>query len=199
MTATGYMAYCITNLLNTKQYIGITTQTINIRWSEHLSRSKYSHSKSAIHSAIRKYGKENFKIEHIVSCVSIEYLKLTEIALIEQYNTFRNGYNLTAGGDFKEIHQDTKNKISNTKLGHKVSKETRDKISNKLKENAKNNPEYINKMKISKCKNWKIIYSDGSERLIKNMKEFCKNNFVSYNHVCKFKKCKKLNIVGVSY
>lgn len=33
---TGYI-YCITNNINNKKYIGLTTNTIEIRWKEHIS------------------------------------------------------------------------------------------------------------------------------------------------------------------
>lgn len=165
--------------LNGKQYIGLTTQTLNIRWSEHLSRSRYKQYSSAIHSAIRKYGKENFIIESIACACTIEDLKALEVILIEQYNTFRAGYNLTEGGDFKALHQDVIAKISKTKMGHSVSKETREKL-------AEHNR-----------RKWKIIYTNGNEVIINNLKEFCIANKVSYNHMSKRKKAKKLNIIKV--
>lgn len=197
MTAT-FIAYCITNLLNGKCYIGITMQTLNIRWSEHLSRSKYNKSRSAIHAAIRKYGKENFKIYQIASAKNIDDLKILETILIEQYNTFREGYNLTPGGDFKEIHSETKKKISATKMGHIVSLETREKLRISAIKQFKSK-ELREKMADKKRKTWKIIYNNNQEIATTNMKQFCKENNISYSHLCKFKKCKKLGIMEVSY
>lgn len=191
--STTFIAYCITNLLNNKQYIGITTQSIDTRWSEHLSRSKKSISKSAIHSAIHKYGKANFKIEQIASSFNIEDLKQLEILLIEQYNTFREGYNLTIGGDLREFKQETKNKISASKLGHSVSKKTREKLSVITKEQWKNDRE---KLRVSRCSKWKIIYKDGTEIMVDDLKIFCKNNNISYN-LSRRKILKKLDIVNV--
>jgi len=177
--------YCITNLLNGKQYIGLTTQALNIRWAEHLSRSRYKQYSSAIHSAIRKYGKENFIIEPIACACTIEDLKALEIILIEQYNTFRAGYNLTEGGDFKVVHQDVKNKISKSKIGHSVSKETREKLAehNRLK--------------------WLVIHPSGQEVITDNLKSYSKDININYyslvathnkNRPCYGYKVKKIGI-----
>ena len=171
--------YCITNLITGDRYIGITTQSLSTRWSEHVSRSRFNYYKSKVHSAIRKYGASNFKIEHIASATSLEDLKKTEIALIAQYNTFIDGYNLTTGGGYKIISEEVKRKISNSKLGHSVSTETREKLAE------------FNR------RNWKIIYGDGQETSISNLKQFCIDNKISYSHITKRKTMKKLNIIKV--
>lgn len=87
--------YLITNILNCKQYVGQTRQTIRQRWNSHVGDSKRSNSHIA--RAIKKYGKQAFKIETIVRCdasVVDEY----EIMFIDIYGTQRCGYNLEAGG-----------------------------------------------------------------------------------------------------
>lgn len=91
--------YVITNIINNKKYIGLTTKTIKERFSQHC-RISDSECGFYIHSAMRKYGKENFKIEQIDEANTIEQLKNKEIYYIDLYNTFDNGYNLTKGGDF---------------------------------------------------------------------------------------------------
>lgn len=171
-----FIVYCITNIINGKQYIGITTQSLNIRWSEHISRSRYKEYNSNIHAAIRKYGKENFIIEHIASAINLKDLKALEIQLVAQYNTFLSGYNLTIGGDFSTHTKETRAKISKSKLGHVVSKECRDRISLKLR------------------KKWKLIYKDGSEIIVLNLKEFCNKNNYSYKTLKAHGKIVKYNI-----
>lgn len=55
---TGYI-YSITNKINNKVYIGMTTRSVQQRRLEHISRSRYNNYSSKIHSAIRKYGEDN--------------------------------------------------------------------------------------------------------------------------------------------
>ena len=88
----GYV-YCIENVLNGKRYIGITTRTIKERFAEHCKAESY------IGKAIRKYGVENFKLYELAVANSREELCNLEVYCIEKYNTFKNGYNQTIGGD----------------------------------------------------------------------------------------------------
>ena len=60
--------------------------------------------KVPFHRAIRKYGIENFELEILKKCSSIDELKESEIYFIDKCNTFihsenSSGYNGTLGGD----------------------------------------------------------------------------------------------------
>jgi len=91
--------YKITNLVNNKIYIGQTRNSLNSRWSCHIRDSKYA--STGIDSAIRKYGKENFKVEVLDDTASsLEELNNLEIYYIKLYNSTNNkiGYNQTTGG-----------------------------------------------------------------------------------------------------
>jgi len=99
--------YKITNKVNGKMYIGLTTQTILKRWKQHIQHSFnkniYGY-KYYFHRAMRKYGVENFVIEQIDVAYSEKELKDKEIYYINKFNTYckneqSNGYNLTKGGD----------------------------------------------------------------------------------------------------
>lgn len=87
--------YCITNLINGKQYIGITNN-YKKRWSNH----KCGNSKNmAMSAAIKKYGVGNFKFEVLLSGLSLEEANLKEQEYIKKYNTLTpNGYNISPGG-----------------------------------------------------------------------------------------------------
>lgn len=86
--------YKITNKVNNKSYIGQTRYTLEFRWRQHQHKKDNTY----FHNAIKKYGIENFNLEILEEC-SIENLDSREIYYISKYDTFKNGYNLTIGGD----------------------------------------------------------------------------------------------------
>lgn len=92
--------YCITNLINGKQYIGKTTYSITKRFQEHCLDSKKDRcEKRPLYAAMNKYGIENFIVKELIQCDELE-LDSYEILFIEKFNTFgKNGYNATKGGD----------------------------------------------------------------------------------------------------
>ncbi len=123
--------YLITNLINNKKYIGLTTKSLEQRFKRHIhcSNGKNNNYSIVLQKAIKKYGCEQFKIELIKEFNNIteEDIHLKESFYINKYNTFIDGglgYNML--------------KISSEKLV--ISKEIREKISNKMK--GKNNPFY---------------------------------------------------------
>lgn len=96
----GYI-YKVTCLENDKLYIGLTNISVNNRWNEHIGASFNPSSSDynfAFHRAIRKYGVENFKIE-VIDTGSGEELKEKEKYWINYYDSYKNGYNCTLGGD----------------------------------------------------------------------------------------------------
>ena len=94
----GYI-YCITNLVNGKQYVGKTTYSVTKRFKEHCKdSSKRRNEKRPLYDAMNKYGIENFVVEQLCECDN-EELSSYEIQYIEKYNTYSKGYNATKGGD----------------------------------------------------------------------------------------------------
>lgn len=98
--------YIITNSVNHKVYIGKTYTSIEKRWKRHLTdcdrkneNGEYKY-KYPIYNAIRKHGKEKFKIRLIGKFEEGE-LEEAEIEYIKRYDSFKNGYNATLGGDGK--------------------------------------------------------------------------------------------------
>lgn len=96
----GYI-YIVRNNVNDKVYIGQTTYTIEKRFAFHVYaayRETPKTNNSHFHNAIRKYGKEAFWFEEIEECED-DKLDEREIYWIQQYDSFRNGYNSTIGGE----------------------------------------------------------------------------------------------------
>lgn len=134
-----FEVYKIANKINNKIYIGITNQGAGVRYLHHLYEAR-SGSPFPIHSAIRKYGKDNFTLEIIELCEDSDTLKEREKYWIAFYkSTDRSiGYNLTEGGDgsFGRKHsEETKEKIRRKALGRKLSEETKQKMSEMRKRN----------------------------------------------------------------
>lgn len=93
-----YIVYQITCAVTSKSYIGITRRRIQDRWSDHCEAATNGR-KTRIAAAIRKYGVENFQIEHIASARTVDDLLALERALIAQEETVSRGYNVSIGGD----------------------------------------------------------------------------------------------------
>ena len=87
--------YKFQNLINGKCYIGLS-QSLEVRYRNHKQCSKYKD--SSFYRAIRNYGWENFSYEIIENC-TIEELNEKEKFWIKYYNSFKNGYNETQGGE----------------------------------------------------------------------------------------------------
>jgi group I intron endonuclease len=130
--------YTITNQVNGKQYIGISSRVAR-RWIEH----KSGHGSKLVYQAIKKYGLDALKFD--IFCEGCEEdIKKLEVAMIETCNTLApNGYNLTLGGEGSlgwKPSKETRRKMSaahsgegNAMFGKKHSEETRRKLSEKAK------------------------------------------------------------------
>lgn len=109
--------YKITNKSNGLVYIGQTIFSVEQRWKTHIN--KYV-SNSYINKAIKKYGKNNFTFEEIMSCFSRESLNFYEDYFVKYFNCLSpNGYNLVAGGHSVNFSEEVRYKMRMAKLGKK--------------------------------------------------------------------------------
>lgn len=91
--------YKITNIQNKKSYIGYA-KDIEERWKAHKYRAFHQSKEyeKTLYRAFRKYGLENFKFEVLMLCDE-DSLAKKEIEFIAKYDTYKNGYNETTGGE----------------------------------------------------------------------------------------------------
>jgi len=147
--------YCITNKLNSKRYVGLTTRSVTERFKEHEIADSY------IGRAIRKYGIENFSIMILDDAENREELVKAEIYWINELNTFDDGYNLTTGGDgvivvdFFDIELDEKQE----KFVNWVRKENNKKID------VHNRKEMTTMVMINLAKSFLISDNDRDKKL----------------------------------
>ena len=201
-----YYIYIHTSKTSGKSYIGV---------SDNPERRKYHHKLNAFNPnsrmfnthfkrAIRKYGIDDFQTTILWQTPCKDTAYLAEVYFIALYDTYKNGYNETFGGDKPPSNkgiphtQETKDKISKAQLGKKLTQEHKDKISkggmgritsiktkNKIRKaltGLKRTKESIIRISISKCKTYKITYPSGSSEVITNLKEFSK--YHNLNYVC---------------
>lgn len=184
--------YLVQNKLNSKCYIGQTTKTLEIRKKQHLSKSK-TNSTCMFHNAIKKYGSENFRWEILCECKDSEELNKLERFCITFWDTYRNGYNTSLGGDIiwnkgKTLSKSIKEKMSKSRIG-KIngmkgkhhSEETKKRISekvSKLKIGNKNNLgkklSEETKSKISKSNSVKKRSPELRKRISESLKKYYK-------------------------
>lgn len=147
----GFLVYNISNKINGKKYVGITTKSLEERMYLHISQAgKNSKKNMLIAKAILKYGKDNFSISLLEECDSKEEMLEREKFWISDLDTYKSGYNMTLGGEglfgFKHS-EETKSKMSERMMGNNYNKghfkgrnhseETKKKIS--LKNSGENN------------------------------------------------------------
>lgn len=111
--------YCIKNKINNKVYIGLS-KNLERRKIQHISclRGGY-HFNTKLQNAFNKYGEENFEWS-ILEYTDLDSLSDKEVYYIKKFNSVEKGYNIENGGLYnKEISEETKQKLSNSRIGSK--------------------------------------------------------------------------------
>lgn len=94
--------YKITNKIDNKCYIGISND-IYERWQQHIHNSQNINNQQdynkLLSKVFRQYGVDNFTFEILQIENDSEKRKELEKYYIEYYDSYKNGYNCTIGGD----------------------------------------------------------------------------------------------------
>jgi len=96
-----WTVYCHTHIESERRYIGITSRTMERRWSQHVTQSKSSKGgRWHFPNAIRKYGPEAFGHEVWKKCLTLEIANAYEEYFIDLFRTRdpECGFNLAKGG-----------------------------------------------------------------------------------------------------
>lgn len=181
-----YYIYKITNLINSKYYIGM-----------HVSNSftnNYMGSGSLIKKAISKYGIENFSKEILACSFNREYLaELEEMFITQELVNDKNCYNLKLGGVGGWIQKsptpDTREKISKALKGRAFSEQHRENLSK-----ASSYKSQSHKEKISKALKGRSFSDEHKKHLKENHADFSgsSNPFFGKKH-SEETKCKLRN------
>lgn len=93
-----YKVYRIYNMITKKSYIGYTSLSIDKRFHKHYTNSLFG-IKSKLYDSIRKYGADKFTLSILFETDTKEEALKSEKNFISKFDTFKNGYNMTLGGD----------------------------------------------------------------------------------------------------
>jgi GIY-YIG catalytic domain len=96
----GYGLIYLLTFDNGKPYVGLTETPLEDRLSVHKSAAKSKRSK--VYNGWRKHGLRSAKVIH--TCRAGAELRAAEIRFIAEYDSYRNGYNSTTGGDVSPLH-----------------------------------------------------------------------------------------------
>ena len=100
-----YIIYKAQNLENGLIYIGATTKDIDVRRIDHIKKSN-TINRNEFQEAISTYGAGSFTWEQIDTAQSIDELAQKEQDYIYEYNSKKDGYNASIGGEFqKTVYQ----------------------------------------------------------------------------------------------
>jgi len=94
-----HIVYLISNPLTNKVYVGYTKHTLEKRWNQHCKNAMKAKTNTPFYNAIRKYGTDIWVHSILETCALADEAKAQEVKYIEKYDSYKNGYNATLGGD----------------------------------------------------------------------------------------------------
>lgn len=179
--------YCATNQVNGKQYVGLTTKSVESRWETHIRDSKSSN--TVMGKALRKYGSGAFSVVAIDIAETEEQLSHKEKFWIAELNTVvPNGYNLKEGGFFGKATPALQKRLSRSayrrfaKDGEREAQSVRiteyfSKDENRLRQSATIKTFFdANPQRVEEISNWsKDQWTMNRDQIIARQREGWKN------------------------
>ena len=171
------LIYRFTNKSNGKVYIGLTTQTIHRRLSEHKYRFTSSDRDHKLYQALRKYGWDNFDIEVIFIVFDKTHLPEFEKLFIDEYDSFNNGYNMTSGDAL--ISEETRDKLRQAMIGRNIT------WIDKIMKTKRERGVYKSGSENHNAKEYLIKDSDGFYIIVNGLSEYAKSVGVDTSNLLK--------------
>lgn len=136
------LVYLVTNKTNGKKYVGQHAgDNLQAYWERNvwLAETGYQ-GKRLLYRAIRKYGADGFEVKSLVIVETKQEMDYYEIALIKIWNTTnpQKGYNITHGGGGSlgvKMSEETRSKMSESRMGRTMSEENRLEFIERIKGN----------------------------------------------------------------
>lgn len=153
--------YRATNNITGKIYIGYDPNWPK-RQIAHKTKAKNG-SKLYFHNAIRKYGWDNFAWDILMENGTLQ----DEMKLIEQYDSFNNGYNLTIGGEGASGYRHSEETKKIIGAHSKGNKNTVGKTWKKTKRQVENS-------RLAHSRKWEITDPNGNSFCIVGLLNFCR-------------------------
>jgi len=111
--------YKVTNQINQKAYIGLTDRPLSERRKQHFTEAN-TRPKTHFHNALLKYRENDWIWKVIDNSSTREKAGDLEKQYIEEFDTYKNGYNSTTGGDRAyTFSKESRQKMSAAKKGIK--------------------------------------------------------------------------------
>ena len=167
-TMIGYI-YITTNLINNKKYIGLKTSSVFV--------PNYFGSGKIIKKALNKYGKNNFSVEILEKCETIQEMQEAERKWIQYYNAQHSDefYNIAEGGQWGNCIDG----MSEEELASYKSK-----LSETIKDSYNKHP-YLREMRANQRRSMKGKIKLSQETIEKRSEHLKKRWEEDYDGMCK--------------
>ena len=127
--------FCIYGILHVdsgKWYVGLSSNVLK-RWYTHKYFAKRTPERHArFYNAINKYGIEAFELQILEEGLTSDQAQVAEIKWINTKDSFANGYNMTVGGEYCQVCDEIKAKISAKNTGRKMPREAVERVRQQL-------------------------------------------------------------------
>lgn len=178
-----YLIYLVTNKINNKVYVGLTSTSLKKRWSRHCKKAKYkckNNNGNYFQRAIVKYGKNSWDFKILETCDSLEEAEVAETKWIAHFNSNQKefGYNLTIGGNVSKAPLDPRVKAKISKSVTELHKNIN--YSNNIKKKIKK--WYQNNTHPWKGKRHTQATKDKLSKISKKWHETNNNPFLGKSH-----------------
>lgn len=183
-----YLVYKLRNTLNGKCYIGITSRTLEDRWTEHVTRARQGIRNNRLAAAFRKYTPEVFERSVIAVVASQQEARQAEVDQIQAHDSYRHGYNANLGGHgLLEVPEEMRRRIGDAQRGKVITAEMRANMSAAKKgrpEFAAHLGDHVQQGAGNpRARTFRVRFPDGTEHTVSGIRAFTRDHGLSLRHL----------------